>query len=102
MGDMKIAVQYSPLTLSLYISFFFQITVFATLNMINGECTCTKIYPHEIIRICYVVKFLHSRGIDTLSEEVTLSKLFFFPSGKGSTLKGKNLLPAGANSFLSE
>ena len=25
---------------------------------------------------------------------------FFIPSEKGSTLKGKNLLPLGANSFL--
>ena len=31
-----------------------------------------------------------------------LSKLFFLPSEKGCTLKGKNLLPEGANSFFSE
>ena len=31
-----------------------------------------------------------------------MSKLFFSPSEKGSTLKGKNLLPMGANSFLLE
>ena len=36
----------------------------------------------------------------TLSVEVTLSQMFWFPSEKGSTLKGKNLLPKGANSFL--
>ena len=28
--------------------------------------------------------------------------LFFFPSVKGSTLKGKNLLPKGADSYLLE
>ena len=32
----------------------------------------------------------------------TLSKSFCFPSEKGSTLKGKNLLPLGANSLLLE
>ena len=31
-----------------------------------------------------------------------LSKLFYLPSEKVSTLKGKNLLPLGANSFLLE
>ena len=30
----------------------------------------------------------------------TLSKLFGHPSEKGSALKGKNLFPMGANSFL--
>ena len=43
-----------------------------------------------------------SRGMDTLSGEVIPSKLFCFPCEKGSTLKGKNLLPPGANSFLLE
>ena len=33
------------------------------------------------------------RGIDTLSGNATLPKLFCLPSEKGSTLKGKNLLP---------
>ena len=32
----------------------------------------------------------------------SVAKLFSFPSEKGSTLKGKNLLPVGANSFLIE
>ena len=36
-----------------------------------------------------------------ISGEITV-KMFCFPSEKGSTLKGKNLLPRGANSFLSE
>ena len=40
------------------------------------------------------------RRIDTLSREITLSKLFWLLSEKGFTLKGKNLLPLGANSFL--
>ena len=29
-------------------------------------------------------------------------KLFYLPSEKGSAVKGKNLLPLGANSFLLE
>ena len=40
------------------------------------------------------------RGTDTLKGEITKWKMFLLPSKKGSTLKGKNLLPAGANSFL--
>ena len=42
------------------------------------------------------------RGMDTLSGEITLSNGFRFLFEKGSTLKGKNLLPLGANSLLSE
>ena len=38
--------------------------------------------------------------MDTLSREETLSALFCLPPEKGSSLKGKNLLPMGANSFL--
>ena len=44
----------------------------------------------------------HFKRIQTLSGEVSLLKLFCLPSGKGSTLKGTNLLPQGANSFLLE
>ena len=40
--------------------------------------------------------------MDSLSKKAALSKLFLSPSGKGSTLKGKNFLPVGANSFLLE
>ena len=42
------------------------------------------------------------KRMDTLSREFTLSKLFSLPSERGSTLRGKNLLPRGANSFLLE
>ena len=42
------------------------------------------------------------RGIDIFSREITLSNLILSSSEKGSTLKGKNLLPVGANSFLLE
>ena len=38
--------------------------------------------------------------MDIFSWEATLSELLCFPSDKGSTLKEKNLLPVGANSFL--
>ena len=37
-----------------------------------------------------------------LSGAATLSNCFSLPSEKGSNLKGKNLLPLGANSFLSK
>ena len=40
------------------------------------------------------------RGVDTVSGETTWSKLFCLPSEKWSTLKEKNLLPLGANSYL--
>ena len=36
------------------------------------------------------------------TSEDDISIRFCFPSEKGSTLKGKNLLPLGANSFLLE
>ena len=42
------------------------------------------------------------RGINTLSGEADLVKIFYFHSEKGSTLKAKNLLLLGANSFLLE
>ena len=45
-------------------------------------------------------KKTYLRGTDTLSGKSTLSKLFYLPSEKGFTLKGKNLFPAAANSFL--
>ena len=40
--------------------------------------------------------------IDTLSGEVSLSKLFYLPSEKESTLKEKNLFSLVTNSFLLE
>ena len=49
-----------------------------------------------------IKSYISLRGMDTLSGVATLSKLFCLPSEKGSTLKGKNLLPLGANSFLLE
>ena len=45
-------------------------------------------------------EFVSLRRLNVLSEGKLLSKLFYLPSEKGSTLKGKNLLPVGANSFL--
>ena len=39
---------------------------------------------------------------DTVPGVAALSKLFFSPLKRGSALKGKNLLPRGANSFLLE
>ena len=43
-----------------------------------------------------------SKGMGTLSGEATLPKLFYVTSEKEPTLKGKNLLPRGENSFLLE
>ena len=40
--------------------------------------------------------------MDIRPGEATLSNLFSPPSEKGSALKGKNLLPKGANSFFLE
>ena len=60
-------------------------------------------YPSSTYSLLVLIfNLLTSRGMDTLSGEVTLSKVFCLPSEKGSTLKGKNLLPVGANSFLLE
>ena len=42
------------------------------------------------------------KGLDILSGDAVLSTLFLLPSEKGPTLKGKNLLPVGADSFLLE
>ena len=42
------------------------------------------------------------KELETLSRETTWSELYRLPSEKGSTLKGKNFLPWGANSFLLE
>ena len=43
---------------------------------------------------------MNLRGTDTPLGEVTLSCCSCVSSVKGSTLKGKNLLPIGANSFF--
>ena len=39
--------------------------------------------------------FIFLKGIDTLSRETTLLKLFYLLFAKGSTFKGKNLLQLG-------
>ena len=44
----------------------------------------------------------HFSESDALPRETTMIKLFSIPSEKWSALKGKNLLPLEANSFLSE
>ena len=46
--------------------------------------------------------FIMFMGMNIHSGEATLSKLFLSPFDQGFILKGKNLLPWGANSFLSE
>ena len=47
------------------------------------------------------VHFFSLRGMDTLTGEATLSKMFCLPSENGFTLKGKNLLPMGWEQILS-
>ena len=42
------------------------------------------------------------RGLETISWVAILSNYLYLPSEKESTLKEKNLLPVGANSFLLE
>ena len=41
----------------------------------------------------------NNKRMDTI-QEGSFSKWFYLPSEMGSTLKEKNLLPMGANSFL--
>ena len=64
---------------------------------------------HLYIPVSFLAPKIHSgkgstlKRKDTVSGETTLLKVFWLPSEKGSTLKGKNLLPVfGANSFLLE
>ena len=52
--------------------------------------------------LCLFVSVQRVKGMYTLSREATLVKLVYFTCEKGSILKGKNLLPLGANSFLLE
>ena len=49
-----------------------------------------------------MIQPLKTKGIHILSGEVTLSKLFNLSSETGSTLKGENVFPVVANSFLLE
>ena len=63
------------------------------------DCCVIRERLSNLIRLSIKV---YSGGLDTLSREGTLSKLFFFPSENGSTLKGKDLLLRGANSFSLE
>ena len=42
------------------------------------------------------------REMDSLSEELSHQNCFYLPSEKRYTLKGKNLLPRGAKSFVLE
>ena len=44
----------------------------------------------------------HLKESDNFSVEMTLSNMVCLPPEKGSTLKGKNVPPLGANSFLLE
>ena len=63
----------------------------------------TLLYPSVYSKVSYLSSVCGAlRGMDTLSRDVTLSKLFYLPSENASTLNGKNLLHLGANSFLLE
>ena len=50
---------------------------------------------------CTVDQYFKLNGNQPAGEE-TLSKLFYLPSEKGSTLKGQNLFLLGANLFVLE
>ena len=53
--------------------------------------------PNIVQTYIYVQKeWIHFQGRQLLQKKY----YFLLPSEKGSTLKGKNLLPVGANSFL--
>ena len=54
----------------------------------------------QIFRICHKTFYLPLKGINTLSGVVTM--FFCLPSEKGSILKGRTLLPLGADAFLLE
>ena len=60
---------------------------------------CCPIHYSDLTGLSPLVFSL--RGINAFSRETTLSS-DFSPTENGSTLKGKNLLPLGANSFLLE
>ena len=57
-------------------------------------------YLNGIYSISHIKDWFYvADGIDTLSGEITLSKLIFFPSEKRFNPKGKNLLPLGSKFF---
>ena len=60
-----------------------------------------SVYIYQLVSFFRGLDY-YIKWTDTLWGEVTLSKLFSFPYEKESTLKEKNLLPLGANSFLLE
>ena len=48
-----------------------------------------------------IIQYFRFEGTsEYTSRETTMSKWLYFPTEKGSTLKGKNLLHMGAYSFL--
>ena len=75
-----------------------------------------KIVAENILK--YILSFLEKKGLTKGTESLDVFSAIFTkettfvascllfctpaPSEKGSTLKGKNLLPRGANSFLLE
>ena len=73
--------------------------------MFCNKCLFTKAniakYSPTIIlcRLGFLNLHFKLSGVDTVSREVILSKVLLLPSEKGSTLKGKNLLPPGNKFF---
>ena len=59
-------------------------------------------YAHCAVITGRVVRKRILARLDKLSGETTLSQRFCLPYKNRSALKGKNLLPWGANSFLLE
>ena len=67
----------------------------ATFYLQNKCCILSVQNVTELFRCITLIE------MDTLSGEASMPKLFGLRSEKGSTLKGKNLLPTmGANSYL--
>ena len=73
---------------------------------VDGNTTHTLLYFSFTCALPMLMDFHFSlsnlRGMDILSEDGGCNslKLFCYPPEAGSTLKRKNLLPVGANSFL--
>ena len=66
---------------------------------ISEKCFCICIGE---VSDLFILGFLCLRGMETISRVGNSFKIILAPFEKGSALKGKNLLPMGANSFLLE
>ena len=73
-----------------------------SIKQILTWCRLHAYSPHYLGKHLLQVYTAFKGILCTLLKEATLSELFYIHLGEGSTLKEKNLLPLGANSFLLE